>query len=94
MNKEKEILEMTKFIAENISICGIDIGCQNKSCSKCISENLQGKGYGNVKQAVKEFAEKLKSHKHLMGSIDDNSAYVWFENELDNLITELYGADE
>ncbi|MDE6966576.1 MAG: hypothetical protein K2O94_06325 [Clostridiales bacterium] len=39
-------------------------------------------------KAVKEFAEKLKSHKHLMGHVDGDEAYVWFKSELDELVKE------
>lgn len=62
--------------------------------------NLLIYGYGNVKQAVKEFAEKLKNIVYVLsiGTEMDGSNLIIQVSELikaiDNLITELYGADE
>ncbi len=50
--------------------------------------------YGNVKQAVQEFAETLRKKAKLL--YEPNRE--WYENvrvnEIDDLIVELYGADE
>lgn len=62
------------------------------------------KGYGNVKQAIKEFAEELKKkakYKELKTQPNDNWNYGFnvirkavSEDDIDNLITELYGVNE
>ncbi len=64
MDKEKEIEEM----AHRSSACEHpDRHCLKRygDCSECsvysICEDLIDAGYGNVKQAVKEFAEELKA---------------------------------
>lgn len=58
MNKEKEIEEMGKAMCEKFRSdhCGNDCECANEF----IAEKLINAGYGNVKQAVEEFAEKVK----------------------------------
>ncbi len=93
MDKEKEIEEMARVIEY----------CAHKDCESCRKQgnyrcsaynkatDLRNAGYGNVKQAVKEFAEKLKevfNSKHW--AVFANAA----NKDIDNLITELYGADE
>jgi hypothetical protein len=92
MNSEKEIEKMGKAMCEEFRSdhCGNDCECANEF----IAEKLINAGYGNVKQAVKEFAEKLKSNSKRFGNIDGDNYYVWFESELDKLFNELYGADE
>lgn len=92
MNKEKEIDRLGKAMCEKFRSdhCGNDCECANEF----IAEKLINAGYGNVKQAVKEFAEKLKSNSKRFGNIDSDNYYVWFESELDKLFNELYGADE
>lgn len=58
MNSEKEIEKMGKAMCEEFRSdhCGNDCECANEF----IAEKLINAGYGNIKQAVKEFAEKLK----------------------------------
>lgn len=63
-----------------------------------IAKHLQNVGYGNVKQAVKEFAEKLKEIA-IDISKDVGIEYSVLRTQtlleqIDNLITELYGADD
>ncbi len=54
MNKEKEIEEMAKELhcATNESFI---------SCRKIARILVERRGYGNVKEAVKEFAERLNA---------------------------------
>lgn len=58
MDKEKEIEEMSTTIISNAD--ENLISCSLFTAQK-ISEWLVNAGYGNVNQAVKEFAEKLKA---------------------------------
>lgn len=96
MDKNKAIEEMKKLLCSvEDTVCS---DCPFKFNGKCgaeeIAEGLVNAGYGDVKQAVEEFAEKLKSGAHKFGLIDGKNYYVWFDNEIDDLITELYGTDE
>lgn len=81
MNKEKEIEDMAKELhcATNESFI---------SCRKIARILVERRGYGNVKQAVKEFAEKLKT------MFGQSMQYATVRRCIDTLITELYGADE
>lgn len=97
MDKEKEIEEFAKKFCAYRS--------EKRNCKTCctylygycvencpylkISEELINSGYGNVKQAVKGFAEKLKASFYNM----EYSA-IAIDNKIDNLVTELYGADD
>lgn len=99
MNNENEIERIAKKICKSSLV-----GCNFPTCSKCgIKDTCKARiyatravnaGYGDKKQAVKEFAEKLKSGTHRFGVVDGNNYYVWYDSDIDNLITELYGADE
>ncbi|MDE6965505.1 MAG: hypothetical protein K2O94_00850 [Clostridiales bacterium] len=88
MNKKKEIEEMGKAMCEKFRSdhCGNDCECANEF----IAEKLINAGYGNVKQAVKEFGEKLKKEFTNYCELPIKQSC----NIVDNLITELYGADE
>lgn len=59
MEKEKQIEEMIKITDSHNCPKGqcFKFGY---SCNRCKIETLVNAGYGNVKEAVKEFAEKLK----------------------------------
>lgn len=95
MNREKEIKGMAKVLFGHY--------CGNDECGKCKepncidyrkAERLFNSGYGNVKQAVKEFAERLKEELWKFdGSWQEYDGEDLCET-VDNLITELYGADE
>lgn len=61
----------------------------SKSIYREVAESLVNAGIGDKKQAVKEFAEKLKVRFYNM----DYSA-IAIDNKIDDLITEIYGADE
>lgn len=98
MNKEKEIEEMTEYLMQNgifnNLVCRQDYACPDAmiyECCRQTAELLINSGIGNVKQAVKEFAEKLKE-------VFNSKHWAVFANatnkDIDNLITELYGADE
>lgn len=59
-----------------------------------IARRLQKSGIGDKKQAVKEFAATLKERAcAVMNSTFDRRLVVDIK-QIDNLITELYGADE
>lgn len=106
MDKEKEIERIATIIA--CSICG---GDRNSSCEDICdvlkkarkkATILVNAGYGNVKQAVKEFASELKE-RVCGGVYEDEDLYVknkWYTQKefvieiIDNLITELYGASD
>lgn len=91
MNKEKEIEEMTEAV-----MCAMEYREKTDTPNfELIAQNLINTGYGNVKQAIKEFAEKFKKEflKHFPTLFTD-AIYQCTDSELDNLITELYGADE
>lgn len=92
MDKEKEIQEMTS------EILGKSFGCDCTNLgyiiAKEVAETLFNAGYGNIKQAVKEFAEKLKEELWKFdGSWQEYDGEELCET-VDNLLTELYGADE
>lgn len=65
MDKEKEIEEMTSKIIGN-RVGGFDWGTEQKIMgyitSKEIATLLCNAGYGNIAQAVKEFAEEIIEH--------------------------------
>lgn len=107
MNNENEIERMAKVLyapklkRQNGGYGELCRGCnrwyEDEPCKekyKCsyyteISKRLQNSGIGDKKQAVKEFAEKLKGSLYNM----EYSA-IAIDNKIDNLFTELYGADE
>ncbi len=90
MNKEKEIEEMAKAIDYVIYQYSSDPNTPpDNNLSECIAYDLIVRGYGNVKQAVKDFAEKLKEQMELNGYRSPLHNRI-----IDNLITELYGVDE
>lgn len=51
-------------------------------------------GYGDVKQAVKEFASELKQRACAVRNSTFDLRLVVDVKTIDDLITELYGADE
>lgn len=100
MNKEEKIEEMAMTIsAKKSNLCEVVCGkCKPLYKEGCYDYNLAkylvNAGYGNVKQAVKEFAEKLKAE---LWKLDGSWQYIDGEElceTVDNLITELYGADK
>lgn len=104
MDKEKEIEELEKVVKQALEPVEYGIGEVHYPTDKEIAESLYVKGYGNVKQAIKEFAEELKKkakYKELKTQPNDNWNYGFnvirkavSEDDIDNLITELYGVNE
>lgn len=88
MDKEKQIEEM----AEDI----LKIQHGSKPCF-IVAETLVNAGYGNVKQAVKEFAERLKKEQVtaacLFGAEAGGEVQVVVVNDIDDTFKELYGED-
>lgn len=100
MDKQKEIEEMRQVMAE--------YSCGKKCTPSCekrgychierFIENLIDNGYGNVKQAVKEFAEKLKERvkfKEVITTKREFNVYreVVSKEQIDELIKKLYGEE-
>lgn len=118
MNKEKEIEEMAKVLFESgVALDATDFafGVDGDDHFTRLAIKLVNVGFGNVKQAVNDFAERLKEKFSKRISALKNSeeecqevgdwetaerckvAYNEIENILNGfnqLITELYGADE
>lgn len=95
MVKEKEIEQMAEVIRSNnermFHCCDGYLNTPHDDATY-----LYEAGYGNVQQAVKEFAEKLK-RKAQIYFVDTDSDYECEAvdiNDIDNLITQLYGVDE
>lgn len=91
MNKLEEIDRLGKVIA-NSGYFG------KHNDENMLAQDILDAGYGNIKQAVKEFAEKLKEIA-IDISKDVGIEYSVLRTQtlleqIDNLITELYGADE
>lgn len=98
MNNENEIERMARTFCHNSGYPSIVCDkCISKDCCSCklYAERLIQAGIGDKKQAIKEFAEKLKRQSI---TLKDKSGWaqcvVVMAVEIDNLITELYGADE
>lgn len=85
MNNENEIERMAKIVEPFITVL-----CEKDTIAEALSEQ----GIGDKKQAVKEFAATLKERAcAVMNSTFDRRLVVDIK-QIDNLITELYGADE
>lgn len=111
-NKKKEV-KTDKLAIQICRDCDSD-WCRNRQgyCAnaKKRAERWVNAGYGNIKQAVNEFAEKLKeSFKNLSQEIKQAkskdvvetssktgmiAALLRSEELVDNLVTELYGAGD
>lgn len=100
MDKEKEIKEMTKVLVRKVNASEVVEGIYEGT-----ARNLVNAGYGNVKQAVKEFAEKIEKllcehenrYSHLCKSkkeCHDETCRYQAILRLHKEITELYGAEE
>lgn len=87
-DKEKQIQEMAKELhcATNESFI---------SCRKIARILVERRGYGNVKRAVKEFADELKRRfmKHYPTAYKD-AIYQFTDVEIDELIKERFGEEE
>lgn len=89
MDKEKEIEEIAKVICPNIWTCEVCTIKHGRCTNKLLSERIINAGYGNIKQAVKEFAEKLKSL--FCTECDYGGGDI--KQTINELIKELYGED-
>lgn len=85
MNNEKEIEKMARIIKPFVTVL-----CEEDT----IAEALFNAGIGDKKQAVEEFAEKLKRTKNTICIGGRIFIEVIAIKAIDTLITELYGADE
>lgn len=96
MTDEQEIERMAKKICKSSSV-----GCNFPTCSKCgIKDTCKARiyatravniGYGDKKQAVKEAFEKLNENLAWGKPLDE---YEYVKEQIDELFTKLYGADE
>lgn len=96
MDKQKEIEEMAKKICKSSSV-----GCNFPTCNKCgIKDTCKARiyatraikaGYGNVRQAVKEFAEKLKNECAYPTTACPSYVYV---DSIDELLEEYLNVDQ
>lgn len=93
MDKEKEVEEFSNALAK--SNRAVYVRGDIFRCGRCRlptyeerAERLIKEGYGNVKQAVKEFAEKLKTYAKENHGIQRDIVTV---EEINNLFKELYG---
>lgn len=112
MNNENESEKMARAVldAERYHRKALCLNRVGKSRLDCICESLYAAGIGDKKQAVKEFAEKLKE---MLCEYSDTES--WLDEEtgdglmsvcqfrdwvlkdggkIDDLITELYGDDK
>lgn len=105
MNKEKEIEKIGKVMCKEFRSehCGNDCECANEF----IAETLIDAGYGNVKQAVKEFGERIKDfifqntsigcvtvcgEEYPVNKLSCTPEALY--DKIDDFMTELYGGDE
>lgn len=87
MNKQKEIEKIKTIMGCDYDYCESCYTHSRKSCSlRPIAERLVDAGYGNVRAAVREFAEKLKER-------NGNSYYVVTISyeDIDALVKEVCG---
>lgn len=103
MDKEKEIEMIAEIITNSAFNDMSDSRSRHKyGVSGFYAEALINAGYGNVKQAVKDFAEKLKKEIVLADDIDlfphysdgYNRACGDVVERIDTLFKELYGCCE
>ncbi len=87
MDKEKEIEEMAKALHQNCSFAkyGGELLCGDSA------KALVNAGYGNVKQAVKEFAEKLRGKSRFICGMDGTPTLMISVSKVDKLIKEICG---
>lgn len=109
MDKQKAIEEMGKIIFKTYGSlicqpCESFEECEAKGkpeCNLCngVAEELVNAGYGNIKQAVKEFCEKLKDNISLLRFCDVyTTEQEYYHNalsdviyDIDTLFNKLYG---
>lgn len=91
MNKKKEIQRMSEIIADAYLPNNRPQSSFDVFRFKPAAEALSKAGYGNVKQAVKEFAEELKRRfiKHYPTGYKD-AIYQFTDIEIDELLKERF----
>ncbi len=91
MDKEKEIEEMASVLERAKISAIVTIGSLNKGFGYWYADSLVNAGYGNVKQAVKEFAAFMHG---LVPIYCKGGNQLAFHREIDKKIKELYGEEE
>lgn len=97
MDKEKEIEEMARVMCDPLEPCMKDKPCTDcktygRNCYTIYkAKRLATAGYGNIEQAVREFAEELKEifdakHTAVMANV--------VRSRVDELIKKRYGMEE
>lgn len=90
MNNENEIERMESILSRCIAVTQTYKLLDKHKTAK----NLVNAGIGDKKQAVKEAFNLAKCYLHSNPNLDSELVKISIDRELDNLITELYGADD
>ncbi|MCM1437764.1 MAG: hypothetical protein NC131_00940 [Roseburia sp.] len=94
MDKEKEIEEMARILGgcKHFSSCAqCDEATASKSCwDREKATILYNVGYGNVKQAVKEYKEEIKKKQR---GHNFDSIHAVLVDDIDETFKELYGEE-
>lgn len=90
MNNEQEIERMAKILKMPTYIHSQDIDrIKILPCNEELAARLVSHGYGDKKQAVKEFVDRLKEDSYYFAGAE----YVEVR-DIDELFTELYGVEK
>ena len=92
MDKQKEIEKMAADLDKAKELALGTVGSLNNGFGGWYAKCLVEKGYGDVRAAVKEFAEKLKE-KFIGYVAADNGRYRSISGTIDRLIKEMCGDD-
>ena len=91
--EEKEIEKIKLIIVENLAMYSKAKMPYEEALKMC-ALGILASGYGNVKQAVKEFAEKVKELYPLpVRDEKELERYMRYKQAVDDLIKELYGEE-
>ena len=86
MDKQQQIEEMA-----------IELHCATNesliTCRKIARILVEKRGYGNVEQAIKEFAEKLKNERGIEDETYGSNVVISY-TELNELVREFYDKEE
>ncbi len=100
INKKRETEELFNKLLAYVDAKGCMLYVPYDSL-RDVAQATVNLGYGNVKKAIKEFAQAGKdcllntTIGHTQEFNDGyNTALIYVKNIIDNLIIELYGADE
>lgn len=93
MDKQKEIEKIKTIMGCDYDYCESCYTHSRKSCSlRPIAERLVDAGYGDVRAAVKEFAEKFKTRFFFIMATNMRSPiYQCTGDEIDRLVNEVCG---